>query len=648
MKNKNLRTGKKYRILSGMLSAAVLLAAVSVSAAAETTEDTETVVVQEENLSEKEEIEESAIFNEEIVSEDKGENLGDSSDVEEAAESEAEPQADEKEIGNSSESSGSDFIIEDGVLVSYNGAEQDVTIPAGVTVIGFNAFASNEDIESVVIPEGVIKIEDYAFQDCINLSSITVPDSVDSVSKSAFEGTEWFYNMQEENPLVVLNHILIDGLEASGNVTIPSEVTVIGASAFEYADITGVNMPDSVKRIEEWAFSDCTNLENIEFSENLNYIGNHAFSGCSSLQSLELPQKLYKIGLLAFDNCSNLKKVVIPSSVYHIDDREDAEAFYKCPVTIYGENNSYAQFYAEKYNIPFQSTGENASGITLLIENFKGIPSDTQMEFTWDEVIGADGYVISAMRYSSFETIARIEGGGVSSYTYNDHDPNWIRFYRIQAYRIIDGEEVLGSYVEISGNGNVKKEQKIRMTVAAQERDLKNGSRTTTSKACTLKLGFDVEDPDLQLVYWSDDAEVAEVKDGKITYQGVGSCIITVLAEETATCEEAMLEIEVKVGKPGKPSFTPSVTSKTAKKAFIVTSSTVKGVDGWEVQYSIRNDFWRATTKDFPNTGMKLYRKTCKTVHSNKTYYIRVRGYQMVDGEKVYSAWSSVKTVRTK
>src|SRR5699024_4688041 len=105
---------------------------------------------------------------------------------------------------------------------------------------------------------------------------------------------------------------------------------------------------------------------------------------------------------------------------------------------------------------------------------------------------------------------------------------------------------------------------------------------------------------------------------------------------------------KVVVGKPGTPTFTPSVTKNTAKKAFVATSSTVKGVDGWEVQYSIKDTFWKATTKDFPGTKTKLLRQTCKTVHSNMTYYIRVRGYQTVNGEKIYSDWSAVKTIKTK
>lgn len=206
-------------------------------------------------------------------------------------------------------------------------------------------------------------------------------------------------------------------------------------------------------------------------------------------------------------------------------------------------------------------------------------------------------------------------------------------------------------------SGTVEKEftitqgqQEITMTNPLQERDLANGSRTTTSKACTLKLGYALEDKNMSLSYATSDPSVATVNNGKITYEGVGECTITVTAKETNNCKADTLEIKVKVGKPGTPTFTPTVSSKTAKKSFVVTSSTVKGADGFEVQYSIRPDWWKATTKDFSNIGAggKLYRQTLTTYHSNKTYYIHVRAYQIVNGEKVYSEWSPMKTAKTK
>lgn len=191
--------------------------------------------------------------------------------------------------------------------------------------------------------------------------------------------------------------------------------------------------------------------------------------------------------------------------------------------------------------------------------------------------------------------------------------------------------------------------QAIEMTNEVQKRDLKNGSRNSMSKVCTLKLATTMADEDTKYTYTTSDPSVATVNAGKITYQGVGECTITVSAPATDSCEAASLDIKVVVGNPGTPTFTPSVTKNTAKKAFVVTSSTVRGADGFEVQYSIRDDFWKATTKDFSGTKSKLLRQTCTTVHSNMTYYVRVRAYQVVDGEKVYStSWSPVKTIKTK
>lgn len=201
----------------------------------------------------------------------------------------------------------------------------------------------------------------------------------------------------------------------------------------------------------------------------------------------------------------------------------------------------------------------------------------------------------------------------------------------------------------ITKNFNITQaDQGIYMTVEAQERDLGNGSRYINSKDCTLKLATNVADPSTKLTFSSSDTSVATVSaDGVIRYRQVGECVVTVTAAETENCKAATLDIKVKVGKVGAPTFTPSVTSTTAKKSFRVTTSTVRGADGFEVQYSIKSNFWAPKTKDF-KIANKVTRQTCTTAQSNKTYYIRTRAYQVIDGEKVYSAWSPVKTVKTK
>ncbi len=52
------------------------------------------------------------------------------------------------------------------------------------------------------------------------------------IGSEAFEGTAWLKAQRKKNPLVVVNHILIDGRTAKGNVTIPGSVTKISEYVF--------------------------------------------------------------------------------------------------------------------------------------------------------------------------------------------------------------------------------------------------------------------------------------------------------------------------------------------------------------------------------------------------------------------------------
>ena len=71
-----------------------------------------------------------------------------------------------------------------------------------------------------------------------------------------------------------------------------------------------------------------------------------------------------------------------------------------------------------------------------------------------------------------------------------------------------------------------------------------------------------------------------------------------------------------------------------------------KCVTGYQVQYSTNKTFNRKTTKTVKKksvTKLKVGNLTAK-----KKYYIRVRTYHTVMGEKYYSKWSKVKSVATK
>ena len=78
------------------------------------------------------------------------------------------------------------FEIKDGVLLRYNGKEEHVQIPEGVTQIGEKAFYECSDLASITIPGSVTQIGDYAFTNCHFQTSITIPDSVTQIGEYAF------------------------------------------------------------------------------------------------------------------------------------------------------------------------------------------------------------------------------------------------------------------------------------------------------------------------------------------------------------------------------------------------------------------------------------------------------------------------------
>lgn len=104
-----------------------------------------------------------------------------------------------------------------------------------------------------------------------------------------------------------------------------------------------------------------------------------------------------------------------------------------------------------------------------------------------------------------------------------------------------------------------------------------------------------------------------------------------------------------KVSKKLKPP-TPSIkVSSTTKKVATVKWSKIANVNGYEVV--------RATSKTGTYKKVKTYTKNSSTstvtfnntkLKSGKTYYYKVRSYKTVNGTKVYSSYSSTKSIKVK
>ncbi len=102
-----------------------------------------------------------------------------------------------------------------------------------------------------------------------------------------------------------------------------------------------------------------------------------------------------------------------------------------------------------------------------------------------------------------------------------------------------------------------------------------------------------------------------------------------------------------KSNKVTKPKKTSLKKLSKGKKKFTVTWSKVSGVKGYQIQYSTDKKF-KKNNKSVTIGKQKTTKATVKKLKSKKKYYVRVRTYKTVNGKKVYSSWSNVKSVKTK
>jgi len=101
-----------------------------------------------------------------------------------------------------------DFEIQDGVLVKYHGTAQEVTIPNGITTLGYDCFAYNNSIVKVTIPSSVTTLNQGVFYSCANLKAVVVPSSVTMIYPYAF----WSDNLTVycQNGSYAYNYVMQD------------------------------------------------------------------------------------------------------------------------------------------------------------------------------------------------------------------------------------------------------------------------------------------------------------------------------------------------------------------------------------------------------------------------------------------------------
>lgn len=236
-----------------------------------------------------------------------------------------------------------------GGLLAGSGIE-NITIPDTITSIGPYAF-SNTEITSITIPESVTDIGFCAFSACSKLKELTVPAGWETCSEFRSES----------------------GPYAQGNIVRACPV------------LETVILPEGMKKIPDYAFSNCGNIKYMDLPGSLTEIGKYAFSNCDSLTSIHIPEGVVKIGDYAFNDCDKLLAMNVPDTVTSINQG----AVNDCPSLV---QINYTGSSSDWSKISISSSSNETLDKIVINYNFKVTYTESDFLGVWDgEYDGEDG-----------------------------------------------------------------------------------------------------------------------------------------------------------------------------------------------------------------------------------------------------------------
>lgn len=262
--------------------------------------------------------------------------------------------------------------------------------------------------------QAIITNVKFEFKDNTERNSMLIPKQISGYPVIAFEISEQDTNYSSQDGILFNKDKTILYSYPKGknlkNYTIPNTVTKIQEWAFYGCEnIETVVIPSGIKLIPCGAFSYCSNLSKINMPVGVTKIEEGAFEE-TSLVDVIIPNTVTEILAGAFANCSNLKTLTIPSSVKFMEDGSNADEVFFWDmegepllnrITLNVEKDSYAEEYAKKKNIKYNiinSKEDSKTPISLLNNEIKieyttnVIPENTKLLV--EEVTSGNNYNI--------------------------------------------------------------------------------------------------------------------------------------------------------------------------------------------------------------------------------------------------------------
>ena len=459
---------------------------------------------------------------------------------------------------------------------------ESVEIPNSVTYIGGSAFDDCNNLKNIKLPKGVTNIEGTAFFNCSGLESVEIPDSVAYIGGSAFGNCN---KLKKVNYKGTINQwVEIDFSGYYSNPIYYSNNLYINNQLVTEIDITDAN------KIAKYAFMNCKGLRNVKIGDSVTAIESHAFCGCVGLEKITIDENVKSIGLMAFNNCNNL---VETNYTGKIDKWVEIDF---CDEKGWRESNP------TKYSKDLYINEQLVTNIKITEAEYIDNNAFINCKSLKNIVIGDS---VKSIGEYAFEHCIGIE------------------------------KVLLGNNVErIGTNAFFDCINLLSIKIPKSVVKMENCGLGQYNYANMYNSGLE----GFEMKGYTGTVAEDYAKKWKFKFVDVNSNVRNNNTKNKTTTQHSNIT--------NKSNSTKIKTITKKKKALKLTWKKVKGVKGYQIQYSTSNNFKKA--KKVTIKKAKITSKTIKKLKAKKKYYVRIRTYIIVNGKKRYSGWSKIKSQKTK
>lgn len=223
---------------------------------------------------------------------------------------------------------GSVIYSKDGTEITYilGDVPETFEIKEGVTTLKSGVFAGKATLKKVIIPVSVTVVEEKAFYDCLGLETVQFAENsaLDTIGASAFRNCISLKSISIPSKVTTLNPYTFYNCKSLVKAVLPENLTRIGyyvSSGTEKLSSSGgyvfahcenlaeINIPESVKWIQNYSFLNCKSLRTIDLNVANGQLGEAAFAHCESLETVTLCADLKTLPSKAFIYCYSLSDI---------------------------------------------------------------------------------------------------------------------------------------------------------------------------------------------------------------------------------------------------------------------------------------------------------------------------------------------------